>query len=285
MNTSRPPFCLIPGQDPAEAAVDMVAAFAELSRHPDKTSQAFDAAIHELGADEQAPLVRAGRELAKTIDRENTSGSESPYHNPLHFCETLLSTHFICRLAGFAAGAHLELLFAALAHDFHHDGTRNGQLPFRLERQSIDALQPYLDAAGVDAGQRRRIAALILATDVLHGLDTAHACHDHHFRAATRPPIPPTALEMLELAENPLASRQALALCEADVLPSVGLTIDYALTLHNRLADEWQTPLGKEDKLRFITMVFSGFVIATYFQPNVDRLRHYLLDNLSHGTA
>ena len=60
-----------------------------------------------------------------------------------------------------------------------------------------------------------------------------------------------------------------MLLCEADVLPSLGLTLSHALRLQDRLAREWGRQLPADDKLRFIDDVVATGVIGDFFLPNV----------------
>lgn len=255
----------------------MVAVFAEVELLPDKVSQSFDAVARCLGASERAPLIVAGRHLSWAIDHGEGASIDNPYHNAQHFCEVLMCAHFLSLLVDLDIHTRLEVVLAALIHDFHHDGLPNDLTPFRLERRSVNQAMPYLTEAGIPEMQRRRISALVLATEMVNGLAIALACHAYHIEGASQPTIHVAAPEMAKLVESSIAARQALILCEADVLPSVGLTIEHAICLQDKLSLEYGIPLQKADKLRFISGIFPGFVIGTFFQPNVERLRQFLL--------
>jgi hypothetical protein len=277
LNLSKPPFKVIADQTAESAAADMLAAFSVIEGLPDKVSRCFDAVTRSAGVLAPTPLIVAGRRLARDIDNGAGGGHGHAYHNAQHFCEVMLGANFISLLADLDANSRLEVVLAALIHDFQHDGKGNGQVPFRLERQSVNAAMPYLVDAGVPEMQRRQIAALVLATEAANGVAMALACHAHHVGAAPLPPLHVAAPELVELAVHPALARQALIVREADVLPSVGLTIEHAMHLHECLSMEWGVPLGLEDKVRFITEVFTGFIAGVFFQPNVERLRQYLL--------
>lgn len=278
LDLTRPPFRSIAGQTAAEAAADILSAFAVIGDLPDKLGTTFDAIIRCQGASAQVPIVVAGRHLSRDIDEGTGAGRGNGYHNVQHFCEVMLGAYFLSLLDNLDPGTRLEVVLAAMIHDFHHDGVGNGARPFRLERLSVSESTRYLVAAGVSEEQRREIAALVLATEVLHGLPIAHACHAYHQGTAPLPEIPPLAPELAQLAAHPFAARKALVLCEADVLPSVGLTVAHALQLQTCLAEEWGRPLGMQDKYQFVTKAFPGFIVGTFFQQNVEDLRRYLLE-------
>ncbi|MDQ5911473.1 MAG: hypothetical protein QG599_3571 [Pseudomonadota bacterium] len=255
----------------------MITVFTEIDSLPNKVRQSFDAVAQCLGASAPAPLVAAGQRLSQAIDHGEGAGLGNPYHNAQHSCEVLLCAHFLSLWTDLEVNARLEAILAALIHDFHHDGHPNGPTPFRLERQSVNRAMSCLIEAGLPARQRRRIAALVLATEIGHGLAIARACHAYHAGNAPRLVMPVAAPELAELAKSSTATRQALIVCEADVLSSVGLTVEYAIRLQDKLSFEYGVSLEKEDKLRFISEIFPGFIIGTFFQPNVERLRQFLL--------
>jgi hypothetical protein len=287
LSLSQPPFTLIAHQSPESAAADLLGAFSAIRELPNKVRQSFDALAGGLGASVQTPLIAAGRRLARAVDDGVGAGDGNAYHNAQHFCEVMLSANFLSLLADLNPDSRLEVVLAALIHDFHHDGKVNGPIPFRLERNSVNASTPYLVAAGVPERQRRRVAALVLATDMVIGQATAHACHAHHVGASPSPlpEIHPAAPELAELAADPTVARQALIVREADVLPSVGLSVEHAIQLQDRLSMEWGVPLRPQDKFRFITETFPGFIIGSFFQPNVERLRQCLIERSNDADA
>lgn len=280
---TRPPFKPIARQTALEAAADILSAFAVVANLPDKLSTTFDAIVGCQGALAQGPIVVAGRHLSRDIDDGVGAGRGNAYHNVQHFCEVMLGAYFLSMLDNLDSGSRLEVALVAMIHDFHHDGVGNGPTPFRLERLSVSESMRYLVAIGMPEEQRRDIAALVLATEVLHGVPTVRACHGYHRGTGALPAIHPLAPELGQLAADPLLTRKALIVCEADVLPSVGLTIDHALQLQADLSVEWSRPLGLDDKYRFVTKAFPGFIVGTFFQPNVDALRQFLLERINVG--
>ncbi|MGJ0516864.1 MAG: hypothetical protein ACR65O_14070 [Methylomicrobium sp.] len=224
-------------------------------------------------------MVAAGHRLAKAIDHDDPR-FKPPYHNQQHVCEVMLCSHYLALRLKINKGETIEILLAALFHDFRHDSESLGNSPFCLERNSFNLAEPYLFDAGVTPSQRRKLAALVLATNPRVGLPVAHACYRHYQDGAPLPEIPASAPELAYLCVNGTVAKQALLLCAADLLPSLGLTIDYALMLQKKLALEWRTTLGVEDKLRFIDNTRHIFIVCDFFMPNIDRLRAYLLAQL-----
>ena len=282
-NLNKPPFCL-PAQPSATAvAQDLLTAFSVLQPLPDKVARTFEALVQRIDttvSPDAAAMLAAGRQLSRAIDSGAGAGTGNAYHNRQHFCEVMLGASFLAQLDGLAAANQLELVLAAMAHDFHHDGQGNGATPFRLERLAVSACQPYWVDAGVSQPQQRALAALILATDVRYGSTIAQACHASHSGTTAQPEMHPDAPELALLASAPTLARRALVLNEADVLPSVGLGIDYALQLQNQLAQEWGRPLQLKDKYWFVTEAFPGFIIGHFFTPNVLALQQYLQQHL-----
>ena len=278
MNLARPPFRVDSAQTAEAAAEEIVQSFHTLENLPEKVSRVFAALADCLATAPDHALVRAGQSLAKAIDHDDPRFN-LPYHNTQHVCEVMLCCHYLALLRNLDTCATLEIILAALFHDLRHDGKNRGDEPFRLERNSVRLAEPYLLAAGVAPAQRRKLAALVLSTHPLTGHPVAHAIYNHHHHDTPLPEIPPAAPELAELGYRPAADH-ALILCVADILPSLGLTIDYALILQEKLAQEWGTHLGLEDKLRFIDNTRHMFAVCDFFTPNIHHLTAYLLDHL-----
>jgi hypothetical protein len=246
---------------------------------PDKVHRVFKEITGCIGTEPLDPLIVAGHSLAQAID-DAAYIQDKPYHNSQHTCEVMLSSYFISLLGGLNKQETAEIVLAALIHDFQHDGKFNGDILFRLERSAVNEAAPYLSAAKMPLSQQKKIAALILATEIFIGGDIAHASHTYHNHGGTFPDIPSAAPELREICEDPAQSIQALILCEADILPSIGLTTDYAFRLQEKLAMEWGMTLGLEDKLRFIDTQCHAFIIGHFFNPNIDKLRLEILRRL-----
>ena len=273
LDLSKPPFHVDEGKDARSVAADFIACFQAVSNLPDKVSACLQAALDVAGCAKDDPLCMAGRRIALDMDAGVGAGGENPYHNAQHFCEVLLSALYLSLLAGVAPKGKVELLIAALAHDFHHDGRTNVNAPFRLERLSAEAASPYLETAGVPLEERARITAMIFATEVTLGTRFARDCHLHFSGDGPLPSISGVPGPLATLAGDAGLALQAVIVGEADVLSSAGLTVQYGELQQEKLAEEWQQPLGADHKLRFLDQVFQGFTVGRFFSPNLRDLR------------
>jgi hypothetical protein len=270
---TRAPFQVQDGATPAETAQQIVACFDIAVALPQRVTRCFQAAMDAAGIEHDDVLFRAGEAIARDIDAGIGDGAGNPYHNSRHFCEVLLSALYLSLLAPLQQPGQAQLLVAALAHDFHHDGTSVRGTPFRLERVAVDATLPYLQAAAVPQDACQRIAIMILATEVSAGVPYARRCYRHLFDGAEKPAAPEMEPRIVALAADPALALQALLLTEADVLPSVGLTVAYGELSQVHLSREWGRELGPADKLFFLEHVFGDFIASRFFSPNVELLK------------
>lgn len=278
----KAPFSVRADFDAETVANEVVACFNFIETLPNKTLLCFDAICLNIGVDASDPLVSAGRRIADEIGNGIGGGEENAYHSRQHFCEVLLGVLFLGQLAGITGRPLLQLAVAALIHDFHHDGTRNGAIPFRLEKKAIEEAAIYFRQAGVSGSEIEHIGALVLSTDILMGVPYAVGCYRHFAEGGDLPePVAESGALALVASDFQLA-RQAVLLTEADVLPSVGLTIDYSMHCQSNLEREWGVPpLGPSGKLAFLDGQFHEFVLSRVLNANVDRLRQYLRQQLA----
>jgi predicted metal-dependent HD superfamily phosphohydrolase len=282
--TDRPPFRVLPGQLPEQAGIEMVSCFKEIDRCPDKVSITWAALMLQLKLTEDDPVNVAGSQLSADMDNGSGGGHCNAYHHRRHICEVILCGQYLAMLRHESRLAMAQLALAALIHDYGHDGKLNGHEPFRLERESLRLSIPALKAAGIPKGVRDRIAAMVLSTDRHRGYPFALACHAArhaelaglHVHGHPKLPVPEGGLELRILQHDPDAVNQALLLCEADVLPSLALTIDYSLALQKELSTEWGVDLGSQDKLRFLDDWLARSCKSNFFRPNALQLRHEL---------
>lgn len=271
------PLWQAPGFPPDAMALGegMVGLFKHLAGLEAPVDGTFELAILSLAGRQDCPIVRAAGELARDMDAGIGSGAANPYHNRQHFCEVVLSTLMLGRLEGMPRERLLRVLLAALAHDFHHDGQPNGAVPFRLERLAVDELGSYLAAAGVSRDERDRLEALILATEFAQGAPFARACHQYHRGQVPERPDGsslPSGLERLGFDADLCA--EAVMLTEADILPSVGLSIEHSMLCEQRLLREWHADPGPMDsKLAFLDKAMGAVHFSRHFLPNMQRLR------------
>lgn len=276
---NRAPFAQLKSLGPNAVGRDIVACFETLGARTDRLEHAHALAMRSIGVAPAEPLRLAGQQVARAIDHGAGAGVAAGYHNAQHFLEVMLCTRYLALLAGLDAIRTLRVVSAGLLHDFHHDGSRGVAAPFRLEMLAVEQAQPYLRQANVAGTESSRLEALILATEPRAGVPFARACFAWHRSGGPAPPNSaglPAPLQRL-LAEAELA-HDAVLLAEADVLPSIGLTIAHAEQLQARLAFEWGTTLGRTDKLQFIERLVGEIVVAAFFIPNVLALRQAYLD-------
>jgi len=270
---SKPPFRVCEGADARTVAQDIIACFQLVSGLPEKITSCFQAAERMAGLSGNDPLCVAGERIARDMDAGVGAGGDNPYHNAQHFCEVLLSALYLSLLAGLVPREQTQLLVAALTHDFHHDGTTNANVPFRLERLSAEAAAPYLDAAGVSREERERITAMIFATEVSVGTRFARDCHLHLAGGGPSPGLSGVPAQLATLAGDARLALQAVVLGEADVLSSAGLTVQYGELQQDKLAEERKQPLGSTHKLHFLSQVFREFTVGRFFSPNLRDLK------------
>lgn len=242
----------------------LVALFDHVEPMPDKVRWVNRQLADQLPGD--ATLARACAAVAAAIDAEPGTFDRHGYHNRQHFCEVTLTAYALCRLDALDAEATQCVLLAALMHDAVHHG--RPAPPFVHERASVERMAPVLHAAGLTQAQVARLAALVLATDPLAGTAFMAACCQD--RACATPPDAP---ELAALAHDAGLARMARLLCEADVLPSLGLDAAHAMRLQAGLALEWQRPLTARDKLNFVDGVLRQGYIGPFFLPRVLDMR------------
>ncbi len=251
---------------------ELVALFERVGQLPDKVQWVHRHVARDLPGELDPTLDGACAVVAATIDAQAAAFDGNPYHNRQHFCEVALTAHALCFLERLDVESTQFVLLAALIHDFVHDG---GAHPaFVQERASLELTRPLLQAAGLTPVQIGRIAALVLATDTSEGTAfMAAACQAHAAGTTVAAPLPLQAPELSALVIDPELARLARILCEADILPSIGLTTAHGLRLQQRLAREWRRPLDHRDKLAFIEHVLKQGYVGDFFMPNVQAAR------------
>lgn len=276
LRLDQPPFAIDPVLGPAAVADAFVTVFRAIADWPDRVSRCQAAVTEVLGQARDDPFRLAAKGVARDLDAGIGVWPEAHYHNAQHVCEVLLSAHYVGLLGNLEKRDHELLLLAAVVHDLDHDGGTNGGEPFRLERRSLRRAEPYLERAGVPMESREWLSALVLATDMAQGLPYARACYRHHFLGAEPPLQPPPAAELAALAQDAGLARIAIALTEGDALASAGLGLEYARLQLSRLAREWGRSLGPDDLRTYLERDFGEFLIASFFNPNLERIKRSL---------
>ena len=269
----RAPFQVNPSTSPAQAAEEIAACFEVVATLNGKLTRATHAAMENVDIAPDAAIVRAAVTLAAEIDAGVGDGRANAYHNAQHYCEVMLSALYLSAHAGMTPVERARMVAAALAHDFHHDGRTSIGMPFRLERLAAQAAMPYFEMAGVPSDERARVSALILATETTVGVPFARKLHAHFTKGEPKPESPANEPDLAILSGDAALTRQAVLLAEADLLPSVGLTVFYGELTQANLSREWNRPLTAVDKVFFLEKIFGDFVVATFFSPNVQYLK------------
>jgi len=263
---------------PAEVAEHMAAVFRAIRGMPDKVRCVNRVTERLIGAAGDPALAAASRALADAIDANAAVYDRHPYHSRQHYCEVTLAVGLLCKVHDLADRDAQLVLLAALVHDLAHDG--HPSRDFRLERQSIDHALPYLKRAGVAEDACGRLAALVLATQPIEGLRYALGVRSFHAGGVDPPAPPEGAPELASLSQHEGLARLALLLCEADILPSVGLTFAHAMQLQDLLAHEWGRALSHEDKLIFLEGVLASGVVGSFFLPNALAIRKTVIERV-----
>jgi len=275
---SRPPFAVVNSLGPLQVGAEMVACFMRIGARSDRLEYAHELVSRSVGLADSEPLLKAGRAIARDIDRGVGAGVATGYHNGQHLLEVMLTARYLAQLASLDPHRTARVVTAALIHDFHHDGARGTSSPFRLEHVAAREALPYLRSAGVDDHECLSLQALVLATDCQSGVPFALACWAHHVTGEPAVPqisgLPP---QLQQLRVDPHLALEAILLTEADILPSIGFTFDHAEELQSRLAAEWGITMGRADKLQFIDRMVENISLATFFIPSIRALRQQYL--------
>ncbi len=268
---------VMPKRSLRQVTDELVASFHEVrtfARPMGRICSMASLAIGEpLDASDEA-VHRASVLIARAIDDQHDFFDRHAYHNRQHFCEVVLTSQLLCRLNQLPARDARRVLLASIVHDLEHDGIASSA--FAYERRSVARAAPFLSRAGVDEIDYRALAALVLATDPRMGVPAAVRIHRWHGNGRSGERVAAPAPELEALVDNRELARAAALLCEADVLPSVGLSLAHAMRVQDRLAREWGCTLQPEDKARFIDEVVDVGVIGEYFLPNVLAIRRSL---------
>lgn len=238
---------------------------------------------HQLNRPRTAPLLQAGARLAQQLDAGIGAGQGNPYHNLTHFKEVLICAGALLQASvaqghSFSYIEQTQLLFSAMVHDFAHDGGRNGNQPQRLEKQSVAAIKPVLDACGVAAIDQQAIALMIGSTDVSKSPDYLNGL------LAGKAVSPPPGYENLAPLGQPAraaTAELAAMLRDADILFAAGVTGVTAALSKERLSQELNQREDASHHNDFLKFIVSqpqpdgtrqvGFAsqAGKFFNPNI----------------
>lgn len=255
------PFCAPPKTKTLPEVTKAVEA-ASLLVTSDKSPSALDL-WNRLAAPHHGhsiyPIIAAGRELATALDLGIGAGKKPDlFHATPHFKEVLMGAGALLWVSDniqhhtFTPKEKLSLLFAALGHDYHHDGGKNGPTPLRLEKLAVQNLMRHMADHDVDIHTREAVQLMVLSTDVSRSPDYVNALLAGHT------PHAPTGYEILaELAkpEHAHTAQLAAMLRDADILIQSGITFKTAQFAKARLGREWQTEMTPEDHVGFLKLI------------------------------
>jgi len=249
-----------------QMTAELLALFEQVTVQADKLQWVQAALAADLAVREAVDpaLARACAAVAALVDARPATFDRHGYHNRQHFCEVALTAYGLCVMDELDARSTQLVVLAALIHDVVHEG--RPQPAFVQERASVESMRPWLEAAGLDAAQMEQLMVLVLATDPSRGNVFLSALGSGN---GASPEVPAEAQELAALAADAGLARLARLVCEADVLPSVGLGADHALRSQQRLAVEWRRPLDLADKLGFIDLVLRQGCVGAAFLPCV----------------
>lgn len=206
-----------------------------------------------MGIDKEEPSFKAAvmTGIAAEIELENS------YHDNHHFREVVTAALRYCVTNNeMAADGQTELmsgkdiaktLLAAAGHDLNHDGTGNHEngehIPYRLEQKSLDAMAPYMAAAGMAQQDIQDVKTAIRVTDVSQPRDGVSP-HTHLKTIAkaaetgAKVDISEIPAELQALTSNKILLQTASILSDADLTPSAGTTYDFNQRMTENLHGE-----------------------------------------------
>lgn len=255
-----PPFALNEEKDPQQQAEALTDFFYKLEKYDGPKLSLLWQKTASFAKDRRDlhPLYEAGERVAADFDRGLGEREGNSFHTRQHAAEVLLCAHQLLLIdqqqeQPLSSESRLLLLFCALIHDWHHDGAEHNGSYFRLEKKALEAARPYL--LGVTPTQLLSIDLMVRTSDLsgphLYARQ-ALAYQRIAARSETRPSTPPAPQGMEILAsmfrpDQATACELAAMLRDADMMPLVGLTADYAALCSSRLSDEWARPLSHAD--------------------------------------
>jgi hypothetical protein len=269
----NPPLRVVPNITLAEETRAIELARHWLSTEPAPMQATLSAIATATCWPDTHPLLHACTRIAMAVDAGELA-RPLPFHNSLHFCEVMLGANYLGLLRVLPPDDHRLLVSAAAIHDIGHDGRTNGERPFRLESQALALAAPYLAAAQVARAQVDRLAALVLATDIAHGLPRARQWFAHFFCAAPQPGGEEPVASFKLFADDPRLAQLAIALAEADALASAGLSQQTADEQEAHISTELGGAPSARGKLTYLERALpDGFQVASRFNPNLEAIR------------
>lgn len=251
---------------PARRGTELMGLFEHIEKRSEGFMRpAFESLLEVLELPSEHNLAEAGKVIAELIDsqstEENYGGHGNSYHNRNHMFEVPTAMAALLKIhenGGYEPKLDEEdklvLLISALSHDLGHNGKGNGmgkdRVPLLTENRAIELAKPVIRAFYTDDAECERVFAkvevIIAATDIGGG-DKSPAKFFADYAKYQRgelntAPVPP--LHSLEkfvplLESDPKLAHMCLLMQDADLLPSIGLTPEWAERQEARLSHEF----------------------------------------------
>ncbi len=211
---------------------------------PDKTWQIAETCLKNTGIPEDSVFFPLAKAISEKIDSHAEvnydgsqlffSGKTNYYHNYRHMQEVMLNSMFLLSIneayqeINFTPEEKAFLIFASLIHDLGHDGTGNTKkgenIPFRLEKISVDLAEPFIKRymGSKSSAFIGNLRAVVYATDIASSSDFLRDLLIYQRGLKTTAPVFSSVTEVLRpLAENPRLAELAAMLCDADIAFSI----------------------------------------------------------------
>lgn len=257
---------------------------------PSVTAVLLDAA-DKMGIDKDEPAFQAA--LMTSVAAE--VALKNDYHDNNHFREVVTAAVRLAvtnnELAATGEpGVELmdsqdlaKTVLAAAGHDLNHDGNNNSpngnHTQYLLEQQSMDTMQPYMDAAGMDAQDMEDVRTIVRVTDVSKP-PNGKSPHEH-LKAVAKAyneglgtfgtafvdadfDLPP---ELQKLEKDPKLLQMASIMSDADLTPSAGT--NYKFNQRMTVAMNGEAPAIKPGPAT--TEFFCSIVVGGEFTSTAGR--------------
>jgi hypothetical protein len=240
--------------------------------------------------------------------------NDNPYHGNGHFRKvTALNILFADVQLNYYGGQYPgHANFEAIAiqgmigaiHDIYHDGqsnTVNGtHIPARLEKISAAKAAPYLAAAGIDPHLWAGIEAAVLGTDCSGSpspQSTVHDMYRHQHDTAYMKSLdfsnfdPEIAGAMEFLRDHPVFLHHAMMMCECDLVPSAGVSVqgflNEGLRLHieNPISFTIPNPKSLTGFFNFVVKEFQTPVAKRFTQDAYDDLKKIIAQSAANNNT
>lgn len=294
--------------NPGKMGEGLATAFEGWRENPPSITALMMVSADVMGIDKKSPEFSAA--LLSSIAAEVRN--DNAYHSNHHFREVtaMMIRNCVTNNDLAASGAQnvqmmssesmAKCLTAAAAHDLMHDGkgnSPNGQHEqYRLENQSIHAVEPLMKLAGMSERDQEDIRVMIRVTDITAkpGEMSPHkmlrSALEESFGTGA-PGQPPVALpaELSALRGNSELLTMATLMSDADLGPSAGTSYDFSQKQSKLLSQENPNiKAGPEGTIGFLKYVigdsFSSVAGKTALNGALVKISDTAADDLAKNT-